>query len=203
MKKRPVTPEPAAAEEADEEALLREALKGVAPLRNRGKASLQRPLPAPIPVQSLREDQLALQDSLSDALPAEVGLETGDELIFLRNGLPTQILKKLRRGFWSTQDQLDLHGLRTEEARALLVVFLNNALKHGLRCVRIVHGKGLRSKNMEPVLKRKVGNWLGQRDEVLAFVQARAEDGGSGAVVVLLKAKGRNRGEGRGTRGEG
>ena len=202
MKKRPVTPEPAAEEEADEEALLREALKGVAPLRNRGKASLQRPLPAPIPVQSLREDQLALQDSLSDALPAEVGLETGDELIFLRNGLPTQILKKLRRGFWSTQDQLDLHGLRTEEARALLVVFLNNALKHGLRCVRIVHGKGLRSKNMEPVLKRKVGNWLGQRDEVLAFVQARVEDGGSGAVVVLLKGR-RNRDEGRGMRGEG
>jgi DNA-nicking Smr family endonuclease len=88
-----------------------------------------------------------------------------------------------------TQDQLDLHGLRSEEARQLLAAFLNEALAKGLRCVCIVHGKGLRSENREPVLKRKVGNWLAQRDEVLAFVQARPEDGGSGAVVVLLKAK--------------
>ncbi|MEO8188594.1 MAG: Smr/MutS family protein, partial [Burkholderiaceae bacterium] len=98
------------------------------------------------------------------------------------------LAKKLRRGHWSIQDHLDLHGLHVEPARALLVSFLNNALKHGLRCVRIVHGKGLRSKNAEPVLKRKIGHWLSQRDEVLAFVQARPEDGGGGAVLVLLKA---------------
>ncbi len=191
MPKRPVTPEVPAVEDANEGALLRDALKGVAPLRGSGKADLQRPLPAPIPVQALRDDAQVLQDSLSDQLPVEVGLETGEELVFLRNGLSNLILKKLRRGFWATQDHLDLHGLRTEEARALLVSFLNDALKHGLRCVRIVHGKGLRSRNAEPVLKRKVGNWLGQRDEVLAFVQARPEDGGGGAVMVLLKAKGR------------
>ena len=191
MTKRPVTPEAPPAEDAAEEALLRDALKGVAPLRDAGKADLQRPLPAPIPVQALRDDAQALQDSLFDQLPMEVGLETGEELVFLRNGLSNLILKKLRRGFWATQDHLDLHGLRTEEARALLVSFLNDALKHGFRCVRIVHGKGLRSRNAEPVLKRKVGNWLGQRDEVLAFVQARPEDGGGGAVMVLLKVKGR------------
>jgi len=191
MAKRPVIPEPAAAEDADEEALLRDALKGVAPLRDSGKASLQRPPPAPIPVQTLREDEQVLHDSLSDQIPVEVGMETGEELVFLRNGLSNQILKKLRRGFWATQDHLDLHGLRTEEARTLLVSFLNEALIHGFRCVRIVHGKGLRSRNAEPVLKRKIGNWLGQRDEVLAFVQARVEDGGGGAVMVLLKAKGR------------
>ena len=189
MAKRPVNPESPAVENADEEALLRDALKGVAPLRDPGKASLQRPPPTPIPVQTLREEERVLQDSLSDQIPMEIGLETGEELMFLRNGLPNQILKKLRRGFWATQDHLDLHGLRSEEARALLVSFLNDALKHGLRCVRIVHGKGLRSKNAEPVLKRRIGNWLGQRDEVLAFVQARAEDGGGGAVMVLLKAK--------------
>jgi DNA-nicking Smr family endonuclease len=199
MAKRTVPAQPPAVEDANEETLLRDALKGVAPLRNPGKASLQRPPPAPIPVQSLREDEQVLQDSLSDQMPVEIGLEMGDELLFLRNGLSSQILKKLRRGFWATQDHLDLHGLRTEEARALLVSFLNDALKQGFRCVRIVHGKGLRSKNAEPVLKRKVGNWLAQRDEVLAFVQARAEDGGSGAVVVLLKAKGRkNEDSGRG-----
>ncbi|HEX7952621.1 MAG TPA: Smr/MutS family protein [Burkholderiales bacterium] len=191
MPKRPVDTEPPAATDADEEALLRDALKGVAPLRESGRASLHRRRPAPVALQSLREEEQVLHDSLSDQLPVEVGLETGEELVFLRNGLSNQILKKLRRGFWATQDQLDLHGLRTDEARVLLVDFLNDALKHGLRCVRIVHGKGLRSKNAEPVLKGKVGNWLGQRDEVLAFVQARPEDGGGSAVMVLLKAKGR------------
>ena len=195
MTKHPARPQPPPAEDADEATLLREALKGVAPLRNRGKASLQRPPPAPIPVQTQREDVQVLRDSLSDQMPVEIGLETGEELAFLRNGLSNQILKKLRRGYWATQDHLDLHGLRTEEARSLLVSFLNDALKHGLRCVRIVHGKGLRSKNAEPVLKSKIGNWLGQRDEVLAFVQARAEDGGGGAVMVLLKAKGRKAGD--------
>jgi DNA-nicking Smr family endonuclease len=196
MPKRHVNPEPPAAEDADEETLLRDALKGVAPLRDPGRASLQRPPPAPIPVQKLREDELVLQDSLSDQMPMEIGLESGEELVFLRNGLSNQILKKLRRGYWATQDHLDLHGLRTEEARTLLVSFLNDALKHGLRCVRIVHGKGLRSRNAEPVLKRKMGNWLGQRDEVLAFVQARAEDGGGGAVMVLLKGKTKRQGAG-------
>ncbi len=191
MPKRPVIPEPPAEEPADDEALLREALKDVAPITDPGKATLRRQPPRPVPVQRLRDDEQVLQDSLSDQMPMEVGVETGDELVFLRNGLSNQILKKLRRGYWSIQDQLDLHGLRAEEARALLVSFLNDALKHGLRCVRIVHGKGLRSRNAEPVLKRKIGNWLGQRDEVLAFVQARAEDGGGGAVMVLLKAKGK------------
>ena len=203
MPKRPVTPEPPAEEPADDNALLREALKDVAPLPDPGKATLRGPPPKPIPVQKLRDNQQVLQDSLSDQIPFEVGLETGDELVFLRDGLSNLVLRKLRRGHWVTQDELDLHGLRSEEARQLLVAFLNEALARGLRCVRIVHGKGLRSENREPVLKRKVGNWLAQRDEVLAFVQARPEDGGSGAVVVLLKVKGRKRGEGRGARGEG
>ena len=191
MPKRPVKPEPPAEEPADDEALLREALKDVAPLPDPGKATLRGPPPKPIPVQKLRDNQQVLQDSLSDQIPFELGLETGDELVFLRDGLSNMVLRKLRRGHWVTQDELDLHGLRSEEARQLLVAFLNEALARGLRCVRIVHGKGLRSENREPVLKRKVGNWLAQRDEVLAFVQARPEDGGSGAVVVLLKAEGR------------
>ena len=199
MAKRPVKPEPPAQEPADDEALLREALKDVAPLPDPGKATLRGPPPKPIPVQKLRDNQQVLQDSLSAQIPFEVGLETGDELVFLRDGLSNMILRKLRRGHWVAQDELDLHGLRSEEARQLLVAFLNEALARGLRCVRIVHGKGLRSENREPVLKRKVGNWLAQRDEVLAFVQARPEDGGSGAVVVLLKAKGR-RGEDSGRR---
>jgi len=193
LPKRPVIPEPPAEEPTDDQALLREALKDVAPIPDPGKATLRRQPPRPVPVQRLRDDEQVLQDSLSDHIPLEVGLETGDEPVFLRDGLSNMILRKLRRGHWVTQEQLDLHGLRSEEARQLLVAFLNEALTNGWRCVRIVHGKGLRSENREPVLKRKVGNWLAQRDEVLAFVQARPEDGGSGAVVVLLKAKGRKK----------
>lgn len=191
MPKRPAKPESQAEESADDEALLREALKDVAPLPDPGKVILRRHPPRPVPVQRLLDDEQVLADSLSDHIPAEIGLETGDELLFLRNGLSNLTLRKLRRGHWTTQDQLDLHGLRSDDARTLLVGFLNQALVKGWRCVRIVHGKGLRSENREPVLKRKVGNWLAQRDEVLAFVQARPEDGGSGAVLVLLKAKGR------------
>lgn len=191
MAKRPAKPEPPAEESADDDALLRDALKDVAPLPDPGKAILRKRPPRPVPVQRLRDDEQVLADSLSDHIPLEIGLETGDELVFLRNGLSNLTLRKLRRGHWAMQDQLDLHGLRSDDARALLVDFLNEALVKGWRCVRIVHGKGLRSENREPVLKRKVGNWLAQRDEVLAFVQARPEDGGSGAVVVLLKAKGR------------
>ena len=193
MPKRPVIPEPPAKEPADDEALLREALQGVAPIPDPGKATLRRRPPQPVPVQRLRDDEQVLRDSLSDHIPLEVGLETGEELVFLRDGLSNMVLRKLRRGHWVTQDHVDLHGLRSEEARQLLVTVLNEALAKGLRCVRVVHGKGLRSENREPVLKRKVGNWLAQRDEVLAFVQARPEDGGSGAVVVLLKAKGRKK----------
>ena len=153
MPKRPVKPEPPAEEPADDEALLREALKDVAPIPDPGKVSLRRQPPRPVPVQRLRDDELVLHDSLSGQIPFEVGLETGDELVFLREGLSNMVLRKLRRGHWVNQDQLDLHGLRSEEARQLLVAFLNEALSKGWRCVRIVHGKGLRSENREPVLK--------------------------------------------------
>jgi DNA-nicking Smr family endonuclease len=142
----------------------------------------------PIPEQRLRDERAALADSLSDHIEWDIGTETGDQLVYLRNGLPPQTLKKLRRGHWVIQAELDLHGQTTSEARESLVYFLNDCLRRGARCVRVIHGKGLRSKNREPVLKTKVANWLIQRDEVLAFCQARQVDGGGGAVMVLLKS---------------
>jgi DNA-nicking Smr family endonuclease len=141
----------------------------------------------PIPHQRLRDERAALHDSLSDHIVWDIGIETGEELVYLRNGLSPLTLRKLRRGHWVIQDELDLHGHTTLEARESMVRFLNSCLRNGSRCVRIIHGKGLRSKNREPVLKTKVANWLIQRDEVLAFCQARQVDGGSGAVIVLLK----------------
>lgn len=169
--------------------MFRATVADVTPLPKRNKADLERPRPRPIPGQRLRDAQAVLLDSLSDHIPWETGLETGEELTFLRNGISLETLRKLRRGHWVIQDELDLHGLTTPEARALLVEFLNHCLRRGVRYVRIIHGKGLRSKNREPVLKQKVANWLMQRDEILAFCQARRTEGGSGAVVVLLKGQ--------------
>jgi DNA-nicking Smr family endonuclease len=105
-----------------------------------------------------------------------------------REGHAPDILSKLRRGHWVVQGAIDLHGLISDEARVYVAAFLNDCKKRGLRCVRIVHGKGLGSRNREPVLKHKLRNWLMQRDEVIAYAEARRQDGGSGAVIVLLKA---------------
>ena len=171
----------------DEQDLLREALEGVAPLQDKGRIVHQRRKPAPVAAQRLADEARVLADSLSDQVPVDVGVESGEELVYLRPGLSTQVLRKLRRGQWVVQDDIDLHGMRSEPARALLVDFLNLALSKGYRCVRVVHGKGYRSPNREPVLKKKMARWLQQRDEVLAYCQAPPADGGSGATVVLLK----------------
>ena len=173
---------------SDDAALLQELLAEVVPLPAHGRVLHSSPNRKPIPEQRLRDERAALADSLNEQITWDIGTETGEELVYLRNGLSRQVLSKLHRGHWVIQDELDLHGLNSIEARTLLAEFLNACIRSGVRCVRIVHGKGLRSKNREPVLKTKVANWLIQRDEVLAFCQARQVDGGSGAVMVLLKS---------------
>lgn len=171
-------------------ALFREAMTGVRPLRqSRVRLAPQRPWPEPR--QTWADEQQVLADSLSDHISWADRMETGEELVFLRNGLSSQVLKKLRRGHWVIQSEVDLHGHNSDGARMLLAQFLNECRRFGLRCVRVIHGKGLGSKNREPVLKLKAANWLMQRDDVLAFCQARAADGGAGALIVLLKAAGR------------
>ena len=97
-------------------------------------------------------------------------------------------MRRLRRGHWVLDDQIDLHGARRDEARTLLAAFLRDCIKRNMRCVRVVHGKGHGSVGRQPVLKGKVRGWLMQKDEVLAFCQARAADGGSGALLVLLRS---------------
>ncbi len=179
-----------------------DAVRDVEPLPDPGRV-VHAPKPrTPLPFQRLEDDRQVLLDSLSDQAEAELELESGDALSFMRPGLTRQVLRKLRSGHWARQDQLDLHGSRSQEARGLLVEFLAQAVKRGHRCVLVVHGKGLGSKSREPVLKRKVASWLAQRSEVLAFCQASPADGGSGAVVVLLQARGARR-EARGAEADG
>ena len=143
--------------------------------------------PAPIPVQRQLDDQRVLQESISDEFDASTLLEVDDALSFRRPGIGIDVARKLRRGHWSIQSEIDLHGLRRDDAREALSAFLRDAVRQGLRCVRVVHGKGLGSPGKTPVLKGKVHSWLVQKSEVLAFVQARGDEGGAGAVVVLLK----------------
>ncbi len=164
-----------------------EAVRDVTPLPQTNRVAHAATPPAPVPFQRLQDDREVLRDSLSDQIPAELELETGEALSFARPSVSRQELRKLRAGHWAIQDQLDLHGMRTDGARTLLADFLALAVKRGLRCVLVVHGKGFGSKNGEPVLRRKVASWLAQRGNVLAFCQARPADGGSGAVVILLK----------------
>jgi DNA-nicking Smr family endonuclease len=150
------------------------------------KASLQRAQPAPIPVQQQRDELAVMREAISDEFDAETLLDTDEALSFRRSGMGPDVVRKLRRGNWSIQRQLDLHGLRREDAREALAAFIREANKAGLRCVRVVHGKGLGSPGKTPVLKGRVQSWLIQKQEVLAFVQARPAEGGAGALVVLL-----------------
>ena len=160
----------------------------VTPLARSGRAELPREQPAPEPVQRRRDEAQALRESLSDDFDVESLLETDALLSYRRPEVGPDVVRKLRRGGWVIQAEIDLHGLRRDEARAALSAFVREAGRQGLRCVRVVHGKGLGSPGREPVLKHRVHGWLVQKAAVLAFTQARAAEGGSGALVVLLRA---------------
>lgn len=163
-------------------------LSDVTPLPPTNRVAPNRPRPRPVPAQRVRDERETLQESLSEWTPWDAGYETGEELVYARPGVPGHMLRKLRRGHWAIQEVLDLHGYTSPQARVAVAEFLAHCKREQLRCVRVIHGKGLRSPNGEPVLKPKLAGWLMQRDEILAFCQARRTEGGGGAVVVLLKA---------------
>ena len=137
--------------------------------------------------QRERDEQEALAQSLSDEIGIEQLLEVDEQLSFRRAGVGADALARLRRGEWTVQAQLDLHGLRTDGAREQVVYFIGQAHRAGLRCVRVIHGKGLGSEGRQPVLKDKVPRWLHQQQEVIAFCQAPPFAGGAGALLVLLR----------------
>lgn len=170
-----------------EMAEFREAVADVRPLHSDRIHFEPPPLPA-IPRQRQHDDAATLNESLHGPALVDLYLEGGDEAAWLREGMARNVLRDMRRGRWVVQEKLDLHGMNRDEARLAIATFLQECRQLDRRCVRIVHGKGLRSPGREPVLKRLVLGWLTQRREVLAFCQARAADGGAGAVVVLLSA---------------
>jgi DNA-nicking Smr family endonuclease len=171
----------------DELALFHRAVSGAKPLQH-DRVHHEPPPPRPIPRQSQLDDRAVLDESLAGASALELALEGGDEPAFQRPGVGRNVLRDLRRGRWVVQDEIDLHGTTRAEAPELLAAFVAQALRRGLRCVRVIHGKGLGSPRREPVLKTYVRAWLARREEVLAYCQARAVEGGAGAVVVLIRA---------------
>lgn len=162
----------------------------VTPLAPDGRIEPRPRTPPPLPYQRWADDDAVLRESLSDEYGAEWLLETDESLSFRRTGLGADVVRKLRRGHWTVTAQLDLHGLRVDEAREAVALFLRDCVRQERRCVRIIHGKGLGSVNRTPILKEKVRRWLTQKDEVLAFTEARPVDGGEGVVLALLKRAG-------------
>ena len=167
-----------------------DAVGPVTPLRPSNRADIHRPQPTPEPRQRQLDEQAALREAWSDEVDVESLLLTDDGLSFRRPGVGHSVVTRLRRGHWSIQDEIDLHGLRREEAREQLVGFVRDSSRRGHRCIRVVHGKGHGSPGRQPVLKVKAQRWLAQCAEVIAFAQASGPQGGAGALIVLLNGTG-------------
>ena len=169
----------------EDSALFREAVGEVLPIKT-NLAEQQTARPAAEPNKTLADNETVIQQLLdSDYDPTE--LEIGDKLYFLRTGIQKRTMRKLRRGLFPIEAELDLHGMTVEIAREALANFLRHCQHRQRRCVRVIHGKGLGSKNKKPVIKNKLNHWLQQRNEVLAYCSARQVDGGTGAIYLLLK----------------
>lgn len=160
----------------------------VGPVRrlHRNQAHTDRPQPEPVPKQTYLQTQQAIRDMLSVPYDS-TEIETGEELLFVQSRFSSNLLRKLRRGQFAVEAQLDLHGMTVPVAKEALANFVRECRKTRRRCVLIIHGKGNGSLQKQPVLKGKLSTWLQQRGDILAFCSARPMDGGTGAVYVLLK----------------
>lgn len=172
----------------DDTFLAEMAADGVKPLAKPARVVFEKVKPKPIARKRLEDDAAIPAALMSDTSGWDSDIETGDLITFIRPGLPAEVLRKLKRGQWVVQATLDLHGMSTDHARGELARFIGKARHAGIRCIRIVHGRGTRSLNNIPVMRNKVRFSLAQRDEVLAFCDAAPADGGAGAVNVLLKS---------------
>lgn len=170
----------------DESELFRREVAGAKPVAQNRRRKPERILPSARPRSREADDVAVMAELLRDS-PEDLEVESGDEISHRQPGVQLSVMRRLRRGHYRCQAELDLHGQVVSAARVAVVMFLNEAQDMDYRCVRIVHGKGLRSGHRGPVLKTKVANWLRQRQEVLAYSSAREVDGGTGAIYVLLR----------------
>ncbi len=173
------------AEDAEQ---FRAAMRGVKPLATTGRAPRARKIPQARALQTEADEAAVLAELLSGPDPESV--DTGDSLRYAAQGVQDRVLRQLRRGNFRREAELDLHGLNKEQARLEVARFITHCLDQDWRCVRIIHGKGNRSPNSGPVLKRELDGWLRKIRAVLAYCSARPEDGGTGAIYVLLRRKG-------------
>ncbi len=171
--------------DSNDQDLFRRAVSGSRRLRA-DKIHPYRQRIAPVPRQRQYDDQAVLQESLAP-LSFDTEIDLDNEAEFARSGVQQRVMRKLRRGQFSIEAELDLHRMTTDQAYEALTQFIQRCQAQDKRCVRIVHGKGLRSANQKAVLKYKVNHWLRHWDNVLAFCTARRCDGGSGALYVLLR----------------
>ena len=162
------------------------ALLGDVKVISSDKVVHQTPKPRPIPQQSNLDEERVLEE-LSVSFAEDEEMQIGDSLSYVQPGVQKQVFRKLKRGQYSIGAELDLHGLTKVEAEKQLNEFIYEIRSRGIRCVRIIHGKGYGSTNKGPVIKPLVNRWLQQRSEILAFCSARPVDGGTGAVYVLVK----------------
>lgn len=172
----------------DEEAeLFRASVDGIEPIR-RDTVDPTVERPSPRARFRAKDEKAVLEESMNGSID-ESEMNAGDYLRFQRSSVSARTFRRLARGAFSVQAESDLHGLTATEAREVLSGFLEDSVRRGFRCVRIIHGKGLRSGERGPVLKRRIDSWLRQWDSVLAFSSARQVDGGTGAVYVLLRGR--------------
>ena len=171
---------------ADDDArLFRDAIGRVRLLKETA-APVGAPKPAPEATQALRDEAAVRGELLTHAIDA-ASVEAGDEITYLKSGQNKRLLQQLRRGQFSVRAEIDLHEMSVAVAREAIRSFIDDCRHHGELCVRIVHGKGLRSKAQGPVLKQLTDSMLRRRADVLAFASARPAQGGTGAVIVLLQ----------------
>lgn len=168
--------------------VFRAAMTGVQPLKCDNRLAQRPPRPAPVPTQ-FRQDEAAVLQELLQPVDDPAEIETGEELLYLRPGYPPRLLRQLRRGFFSSADYIDLHTMTEKIAQDVLLQFIAQANRRGLGCVRVIHGKGLRSRG-RPVLKLMAQKILRKHPSVIAFASCRPVNGGTGAVDILLKDSG-------------
>jgi DNA-nicking Smr family endonuclease len=173
---------------ADDRAAFRTAVDGAIPLRSSKRIAITPAKPSPRPRQRELDEAAAISESLYATLEVDDWLDLGDADSYLHPGLPRTVLRDLRRGRWTIQSHIDLHGMNRHEAHEAVSLFLAEAQSTGKRCLRIVHGRGLGSPERLGILRQLVKGWLGRRKDVLAFCHAPPHDGGDGALWVLLRS---------------